>query len=129
LFSNNASLAGHVRVNDHVVLAGYTLVHQFVRIGEHSFCGVNTYCTLDIPPYMLVAGNKAITHGINVRGMRARGIDKDALLELKRAYKTIYRSGHTMAHAIEELEASKPSSPQVKNLVEFIKASSRGVIR
>lgn len=129
LFSNNASLAGHVRVNDHVVLAGYTLVHQFVRIGEHSFCGVNTYCTLDIPPYMLVAGNKAITHGINVRGMRARGIDKDALLELKRAYKTIYRSGHTMAHAIEELEANKPSSPQVKNLVEFIKASSRGVIR
>lgn len=129
LFSNNASLAGHVRIGDYVVLAGYTLVHQFVRIGEHSFCGVNTYCTLDIPPYMLVAGNKAITHGINVRGMRGRGVDKDALLELKRAYKTIYRSGHTMAHAIEELEAKGTESPQVKNLVSFIKASTRGVIR
>jgi len=129
LFSNNASLAGHVRISDYVVLAGYTLVHQFVRIGEHSFCGVNTYCTLDIPPYMLVAGNKAITHGINVRGMRGRGIDKDALLELKRAYKTIYRSGHTMAHAIEELEAKGTQSAQVKNLLDFIKASTRGVIR
>jgi len=129
LFSNNASLAGHVRISDYVVLAGYTLGHQFVRIGEHSFCGVNTYCTLDIPPYMLVAGNKAITHGINVRGMRGRGIDKDALLELKRAYKTIYRSGHTMAHAIEELEAKGTQSAQVKNLLDFIKASTRGVIR
>jgi len=129
LFSNNASLAGHVRVGDHVVLAGYTLVHQFVRIGEHSFCGVNTYCTLDIPPYMLVAGNKAITHGINVRGMRARGVDKEALLELKRAYKTIYRSGHTMAHAIDELEAKGTNTDLVDNLVSFIKASTRGVIR
>jgi UDP-N-acetylglucosamine acyltransferase len=129
LFSNNASLAGHVRVEDYVVLAGYTLVHQFVRIGEHSFCGVNTYCTLDIPPYMLVAGNKAITHGINVRGMRRRGVDKDALLELKRAYKTIYRSGHTMVHAIAELEAKNSQVPQVANLLDFIKSSKRGVIR
>jgi len=129
LFSNNASLAGHVRIGDYVVLAGYTLVHQFVRIGEHSFCGVNTYCTLDIPPFMLVAGNKAITHGINVRGMRRRGVDKDSLLELKRAYKTIYRSGHTMVHALEELEAQNYKSHQVQQLVEFIKASTRGVIR
>ncbi|MFQ3244088.1 MAG: UDP-N-acetylglucosamine acyltransferase [Arenicella sp.] len=129
LFSNNASLAGHVRVGDYVVLAGYTLVHQFVRIGEHSFCGVNTYCTLDVPPYMLVAGNKAITHGINIRGLRHRGIDKDTILELKRAYRTIYRSGHTMAHALDELATHDWDSPQVKGLISFIKDSKRGVIR
>lgn len=129
LFSNNASLAGHVKVNDYVVLAGYTLVHQFVRIGEYSFCGVNTYCTLDVPPYMLVAGNKAITHGINIRGLRSRGINKESILELKRAYKTIYRSGHTMAHALEELAAHEWQSAQVENLISFIKASTRGVIR
>lgn len=129
LFSNNASLAGHVKVADYVVLAGYTLVHQFVSIGEHSFCGVNTYCTLDIPPFMLVAGNKAITHGINVRGMRRRGVNKEDLLELKRAYKTIYRSGHTMVHAIAELEAKSSSNALVSRLVDFIKASERGVIR
>lgn len=129
LFSNNASLAGHVKVSDYVVLAGYTLVHQFVRIGEHSFCGVNTYATLDIPPYMLVAGNKAITHGINARGLKRRGFDKDTLLELKRAYRTIYRAGHTMAHALEELDKQEIKSDQVRNLMEFIKSSQRGVIR
>jgi len=136
MFSNNASLAGHVRCGDHVVLAGYTLIHQFVRIGEYSFCGVNTYCTLDIPPFMLVAGDRAITRGINVKGMRSRGFDdKEALLELKRAYKVIYRSGHTMAGAIEVLENSKDGDgkgvncPQVSRLVEFIKSTTRGVIR
>jgi len=81
LFSNNASLAGHVRVADYVVLAGYTLIHQFVNIGQHSFCGVNTYCVQDIPPFMLVSGNKAITHGINVRGLRRRGFSKEETLE------------------------------------------------
>ena len=129
LFSNNASLAGHARIGDYVVLAGYTLVHQFVRIGEHSFCGVNTYCTLDVPPYMLVAGNKAITHGINIRGLKRRGFDKDAILELKRAYKTIYRSGHTMAGALEELATHDWDSEHVQSLIDFIKESTRGVIR
>lgn len=129
LFSNNASLAGHVRVGDYVVLAGYTLVHQFVRIGTHSFCGVNTYCTLDVPPYMLVAGNKAITHGINIRGLKGRGFDKETILELKRAYKTIYRSGHTMAGALEELATHDWESEHVQSLIDFIKESSRGVIR
>ncbi len=129
LFSNNASLAGHARVGDYVVLAGYTLVHQFVRIGEHSFCGVNTYCTLDVPPFMLVAGNKAITHGINIRGLRRRGVDKETILELKRAYKTIYRSGHTMTHALDELASQDWQSEQVQQLIDFISGSKRGVIR
>lgn len=129
LFSNNASLAGHAKVSDYVVLAGYTLIHQFVRIGEHSFCGVNTYCTLDVPPYMLVAGNKAITHGINIRGMKRRGITKEAIAELKRAYRTIYRSGHTMKHALEELKKTEWDCEEVTKLAEFIRSSKRGVIR
>jgi UDP-N-acetylglucosamine acyltransferase len=129
LFSNNASLAGHVRVGDHVGLAGYTLVHQFCRIGEHSFCGVNTFCIQDVPPYTLVAGNKAITHGINVKGLRGRGFQKDEITELKRAYKIIYRSGHTMSRALEEIEAREWESKHVAALVEFIRSSTRGVIR
>ena len=129
LFSNNASLAGHARVEDYVVLAGYTLVHQFVHIGEHSLCGVNTYCTLDVPPFMLVAGNKAITHGINIRGLRRRGFDKETIVELKRAYKTIYRSGHTMANALDTLATQEWDSAQVQQLSDFIRNSKRGVIR
>jgi len=72
---------------------------------------------------------KAITHGINIRGLRRRGMDKDVILELKRAYKTIYRSGHTMAHALDELATHDWSSSQVRNLIDFIKKSKRGVIR
>lgn len=129
LFSNNASLAGHVKVGDYVVLAGYTLVHQFCRIGEHSFCGVNTFCIQDIPPYMLVAGNKAITHGINIRGLRRRGFGKEDITELKRAYKVIYRSGHTVKAALEELNERQWLTPHVQLLAEFIRNSKRGVIR
>ena len=129
LFSNNASLAGHVKVEDHVVLAGYTLVHQFVRIGRHSFCGVDTYTTHDIPPFMLVAGNKAITHGINARGMRRRGFNDDVLTELKRAYKIIYRSGYTIDGAIEAISAANYQSEEVKELTQFIRQSKRGVVR
>jgi len=129
LFSNNASLAGHVHVGDYVVLAGYTLIHQFVNIGEHSFCGVNTYCLQDIPPFMLVAGNKAITHGINVRGLRRRGFSKEDTLDLKRAYKLIYRSGHTMQRALEELHEHEWESEHVATLAQFIENSKRGVVR
>lgn len=129
LFSNNASLAGHVQVGDYVVLAGYTLVHQFCRIGEHSFCGVNTFCIQDVPPFMLVAGNKAITHGINARGLKRRGFDTQDLTDLKRAYKLIYRSGHTIRAALHELDARNWASPYVAQLADFIRASKRGVIR
>jgi UDP-N-acetylglucosamine acyltransferase len=129
LFSNNASLAGHVKVGDYVVLAGYTLVHQFCRIGEHSFCGVNTFCIQDIPPYMLVAGNKAITHGINIRGLRRRGFNKDEIAELKRAYKVIYRSGHTVKAALDEIDSREWGTPHVAALADFIRNSKRGVIR
>jgi UDP-N-acetylglucosamine acyltransferase len=129
LFSNNASLAGHVRVGDYVGLAGYTLIHQFCRIGEHSFCSVSTFSVQDIPPYTLVAGNKAITHGINVKGMRGRGFSKESISELKRAYRIIYRSGHTMQVALQEIESLEWETEQVGNFVQFIKESKRGVIR
>ncbi len=129
LFSNNASLAGHVKVADYVVLAGYTLVHQLCTIGEHSFCGVSTFCIQDIPPYMLVAGNKAITHGINIRGLRRRGFNKDEIAELKRAYKVIYRSGHTVQAALTELDSREWETPHIKSLSDFIRNSKRGVIR
>ena len=129
VFANCASLAGHVQVGDHVVLAGYTLVHQFCRVGAHCFTGVNSVCIQDVPPYTLVAGNRAITHGINVRGLRRRGFTSEDIAELKRAYKIIYRSGHTMSKALEELESMTWQSEHISFLADFIKASKRGVIR
>ena len=129
VFANSASLAGHCRVGNHVVLAGYTLVHQFCRVGDHCFTGVNSVCIQDVPPFTLVAGNRAITHGINVRGLRRRGFSSDDVLELKRAYKIIYRSGLTMTQALEQIESKEWQSEHIQNMVGFIKESKRGVIR
>jgi len=129
VFANSASLAGHCQVGNYVVLAGYTLVHQFCRVGDHCFTGVNSVCIQDVPPFTLVAGNRAITHGINVRGLRRRGFSSDDILELKRAYKIVYRSGLTMTQALETIEGKEWQSEHVKSLVSFIRGSKRGVIR
>jgi len=129
VFANCASLAGHCYVGDYVVLAGYTLVHQFCRIGEHCFTGVNAVCIQDVPPFTLAAGNRAITHGINVRGLRRRGFTTEEISELKRAYKTIYRSGLTTSAAIAEIDAKEWAGPHVSTLTKFIKESKRGVVR
>lgn len=129
VFANCASLAGHCYVGDYVVLAGYTLVHQFCRVGDHCFTGVNAVCIQDVPPFTLAAGNRAITHGINVRGLRRRGFSSDDISELKRAYKIIYRSGLTTTSAIAEIESKEWNSDNVGLLTKFIKESKRGVIR
>lgn len=129
VFANCASLAGHCHVGNHVVLAGYTLVHQFCRVGDHCFTGVNAVCIQDVPPFTLAAGNRAITHGINVRGLRRRGFSSEDITELKRAYKIIYRSGLTTSKAIEEIEAKEWQSDNIALLTNFIKESKRGVIR
>lgn len=129
VFANSASLAGHCHVGDHVVLAGYTLVHQFCRVGDHCFTGVNSVCIQDVPPFTLVAGNRAITHGINVRGLKRRGFSSDEILELKRAYKLIYRSGLTMTQALEQIDERGWESPHINTLISFIRDSKRGVIR
>ena len=128
-FANCACLGGHVEVGDYVVLGGYTLVHQFCRIGAHCFTAGASICIQDVPPYMLVAGNRAITHGINVRGLRRRGFTSEDISELKRAYKIIYRSGHTLKVAIEEIQQADFSSQHIQFFLEFIQASKRGVIR
>lgn len=129
VFANCASLAGHCYVGDHVVLAGYSLIHQFCRVGDHCFTGVNSVCIQDVPPFTLVAGNRAITHGINVRGLRRRGFTSEDITELKRAYKIIYRSGLTTSKALESIEAREWQSEHISALTTFFKESKRGVIR
>ena len=93
IFANCASLAGHVEVGDYAVLGGFTLVHQFCRVGAHCITGIGSVCLQDVPPYVVAAGNRARPHGINVKGLRRRSFTETEILELKRAYKTVYRSG------------------------------------
>jgi UDP-N-acetylglucosamine acyltransferase len=129
IFANNAQLAGHVRVDDYAILGGYTGVHQFCKIGAHSFAGVSSVVLKDVPPYMTVSGNPARPYGINAEGLKRRGYDAAALAGLKRAYKTLYRSGLTLEEAKRDLEQQVGECPPVRLLLDFLGGSSRGIVR
>lgn len=129
IFANGASLAGHVTVGDFAVLGGFTLVHQFCRIGTHSITGVNSVCLKDVSPYLIVAGHNSRTHGVNVKGLRRRGFDSAVIADLRRAYRMLFRSRSRLEDAITEVEAARFESPQVGELTEFLKESARGIIR
>ena len=129
VFANCASLAGHVKVEDFVIMGGFSLVHQFCRVGAHCITGIGSVCIQDVPPFMLAAGNKAITHGVNVKGLRRRDFSSDDINQLKKAYKIIYRSGLTTKSAIEEIRKQEWTTTHIEYLTEFFDSSQRGVIR
>jgi len=129
VFANNATLAGHVDIGDHTVLGGFTGVHQFVKVGAHVMAGVSSVVLQDIPPYVTVAGHPCAPHGINSEGLKRRGFTAEALAALKRAYKTLYKSGLTLADAKAELERQSQSAPEVKAIVDFLAGSTRGIVR
>lgn len=129
IFANNAQLAGHVYVGDHAILGGFTVVHQFCRIGAHSITAMGTIVLQDIPPYVTASGNSARPYGINTEGLKRRGYTADALAGLKRAYKTLYKSGLTLQEARQELERQVPQCPEIRLLLEFLAASTRGIVR
>jgi len=126
---NNAALAGHVIVGDWAILSGYTLVHQFCKIGAHSFSGMGTAIGKDVPAYMTVAGAPAEAKTINSEGLRRRGFEPHTLSELRRAYKIVYRQGLTLDAAIQRLETMVAETPQIELLIESLRASERGIVR
>jgi UDP-N-acetylglucosamine acyltransferase len=129
IFANNAALAGHVRVDDWVVLGGYTMVHQFVRIGAHAFTGMATYLDRDLPPYVRAAGQMARPYGLNATGLRRRGFGPEALAGLKRAYRALYRSGLSLEEARRAIDELAGQVPQVGVLARFLGEPGRGIIR
>jgi len=129
IFSNSASLAGHVHVQDHAILGGFTLVHQFCQIGTHCFTAMNSVISMDVPPYMMVSGHMAKPHGLNVEGLKRRGFSAETLQALRRAYKVIYRSKLTFVQAIEQLKTMAGDTPEVTVLIEFLEKSTRGIVR
>jgi len=129
IFANNASLAGHVTVEDHVILGGFTLVHQFCVIGAHCFTAMGSVIPKDVPPYVLVSGHMARPYGLNVEGLRRRGFEAEVIRELRRAYKLLYKSGLTVEQAVGQLREMVAQTPAVGPLVEFIARSSRGIVR
>jgi UDP-N-acetylglucosamine acyltransferase len=114
-------------VHDHAVLGGFTLVHQFCKIGAHVITAVGSVVFKDIPPYVAAAGYDAKPHGINAEGLKRRDYSADSLLQIKRAYKTLYRKGLSLAEA--KLQISNMTGDDVRLLTDFLNASTRGIIR
>jgi UDP-N-acetylglucosamine acyltransferase len=129
IFANVTQLAGHVHVGDWVVFGGNTLVHQFVRVGAHSFTRMGTALDRDLPPYVMAAGDMAKPYGLNTKGLRRRGFSDATLVELKRAYRTLYRSGLGLEEATHRLTDQAAACPEVGVLLEFVARSTRGIIR
>ena len=130
IFANNAQLAGHVHVGDWAIFGGYTGVHQFCRVGAHTMTAVGTVILQDVPPYVMAAGNSATPYGINAEGLKRRGFSPDALMVLKRAYRTLYKSGLTLDEAKAKLEEDAKTHPaEIQPILDFLAVSKRGIIR
>jgi UDP-N-acetylglucosamine acyltransferase len=129
IFANGVQLAGHVTVGDWVIFGGMTLVHQFVHVGAHAFTGMGSSLSQDLPPYVMAAGPMARPIGINAEGLKRRGFTPEAIAGLKKAYRTLYRSGLGLEEAKRELEAQAKACDPVRDILDFVARSKRGVIR
>lgn len=129
IFANNASLAGHVEIHDYAILGGFTIVHQFSRIGAHSFCAMGSSIAKDVPPYLMVSGQPAKPHGINSEGIKRRDFSEQAQKDLRRAYKIIYMSGNKLDQALEQLAELAQRTEEVGHLISFINESTRSIVR
>ncbi|HEV2111266.1 MAG TPA: acyl-ACP--UDP-N-acetylglucosamine O-acyltransferase [Gammaproteobacteria bacterium] len=129
IMANNATLAGHVDIEDWAILGGFTKVHQFVRIGAHSFTGMNVDITRDVPPYVMVSGTPVQPHGINSEGLKRRNFSADQLRNIKNAYRVLYRSELRLEDAIAQLRELGASQPEVALMVKFLERSERSITR
>lgn len=129
ILANNTSLAGHVDIDDYAILGGFTLVHQFCKIGSHVITAVGSVVFKDIPPYVMAAGYDAKPHGINAEGLKRRGFSAESILQIKRAYKALYRNGLSLEESKTELIAMQKKTPEISLLTEFLHKSTRGIVR
>jgi UDP-N-acetylglucosamine acyltransferase len=129
IMSGYAGLAGHVIVEDHAILGGYTAVHQFCRVGRLAMTGGCSRIPQDVPPFMIVEGNPAETRTINKIGLERNGVSNEAQTALRRAYKIIFREELSVPNALLKIEEELPSLPEVQHLVQFIRASERGITK
>ena len=129
IMANNASLAGHVDIHDYAILGGFTLIHQFCKVGAHVITAVNTVVFKDIPPYVTAAGYDAKPHGINAEGLKRRGFAPESILQIKRAYKALYRNSLTLDEAKIELAEMQKNCKEIALLTDFLNVSTRGIVR
>ena len=127
IIANSTGIAGHVIIEDRVVMSGMVGVHQFSRVGTMAMVSGGAMVPLDVPPYCIAQGERARLVGLNIVGMRRSGMERSAMFEIKRAFKLMFRSGKRLEEAMAELEAA-PHCKEVQHLIDFCRASERGVM-
>ena len=126
---DNSALAGHVQLGNNVTLGGYTLVHQFCKLGSHSFTGMGSIISMDVAAFTRVAGNPTKQAGLNSIGLERKGFSIDELSNLKKAYKIFFREGLRAEEAVEKIKFECAQDKNIDTFIESIQSSERGVIR
>lgn len=129
VMANSANLAGHIHIDDHAIIGGLSGILQFVRIGAHSIVGGASAVTKDVPPFAMVSGNHAKLYGLNLIGLKRRGFAKETIAALQEAQRIFFRSSLTVAKACEKIRAEVPDIAEVRQFIEFIENSPKGVCR
>ncbi len=129
VMANAATLAGHVTIEDYGIVGGLAAIHQHVRIGSSAILGGGAMATLDVPPFCMAAGDRARLQGLNVVGLRRRGLSEDSIRKLRKAYRTLFQSSLRLSDAVAELVHDRSSSPEVGQLLDFVESSERGICR
>jgi UDP-N-acetylglucosamine acyltransferase len=129
ILANSVTLAGHVTIHDHAILGGFSLIHQFCKVGAHAFTGMGSKINCDVPPYVVVGSEMSVPRGINSEGLKRRGFSVEQISAIKRAYKILYLSGLPLKEARDKLAEQAANAPEVALLVEFIDRSERSILR
>ncbi|MFH0777263.1 MAG: acyl-ACP--UDP-N-acetylglucosamine O-acyltransferase [Candidatus Eisenbacteria bacterium] len=129
ILANAVNLAGHVSIHDFAIVGGVTPVHQFARIGRYAFIGGGSRVSQDVPPFVRAAGNPLVVAGLNSIGLVRRGISPDVRTQLKRVYRLFYRSDLNTKQALERIKSESPDIAEVREFVEFVEQSQRGISR
>ena len=129
VMANAANLAGHIHVEDFEIIGGLTGIHQFTRIGAHCIIGGASAVTKDVPPFVMASGNFAKLYGLNLIGLKRRGFSDETINALKKSYRIVFRSSMLLAAAIRKVEEEVEDLPEVRQFLEFIRKSERGICR
>ena len=128
ILANGVQLGGHVTIDNYGIVGGMTPVHQFCKIGQHSFVGGGLRVVQDVPPYIIANGEPLKFSGINILGLRRRKFSSAQRDNIKKAYKLIYNSNYNISQAIEKIENTFDKDKSIKDILNFIQSSNRGLI-
>ena len=128
ILANGVQLGGHVTIDNYSIIGGMTPVHQFCKIGMHSFVGGGLRVVQDIPPYIIANGEPLKFSGINILGLRRRKFSSDERDNIKKAYRLIYNSNYNISQAVEKIKNTFNMNDSIQDIIDFVNSSTRGLI-